>query len=273
MKKNIWINLGIGLAMAGWLAVAPGMAATTIEKEASLLFGDAPGTLVVYDSAADHSIVYGAQRSAERITSFSTFKIPNSLIALETGVVADTDQVIQVDPEQYPPQPDWPEAWKGKHNLRTAFRFSVVPVYRAIAKRIGAKRMKDYLRKFAYGNMDDSSGLDQFWLNGSLKISAMEQIAFLKKFHEQKLPVRPETVRAVKEIMIQETTPAYTLSAKTGGGMLDHGRALGWYVGYVERGPAVYYFALNMEGRELVAVQKERVAIVKKVLGELKLID
>nr|WP_295436733.1 penicillin-binding transpeptidase domain-containing protein [uncultured Thiodictyon sp.] len=46
--------------------------------------------------------------------------------------------------------------------------------------------------------------------------------------------------------MLVETTPTYSIRAKTGW----TGRAqpsIGWYVGYVERGDAVWFFATNLD--------------------------
>jgi beta-lactamase class D len=133
--------------------------------------------------------------------------------------------------------------------------------------------MSEFVKKFNYGNMDISSGVDSFWLGGSIAISAMEQVDFLKKFFDNKLGVKESTTKLVKEILIQEKGDGYTLSAKTGGGggflKNDTSRALGWYVGYVEKGDRVNFFALNIEGKSTAAIKNVRVEITKAVLKEL----
>ena len=106
----------------------------------------------------------------------STFKIPHALIALETGVVADVDkEVIRWDGVVREI-----EEWNRDHTLRTAMRYSVVPVFQQIANRIGAERMKQFVDAFDYGNRDIGGALDRFWLDGALRISALEQIEFLQ---------------------------------------------------------------------------------------------
>ncbi len=50
----------------------------------------------------------------------------------------------------------------------------MVAIYRHMATNIGKEKMQSYLSQFSYGNQDISSGIDNFWLNGSLQISALE---------------------------------------------------------------------------------------------------
>ena len=106
--------------------------------------------------------------------------------------------------------------------LRTrcsALQYSVVWYDRALAKRVGRQRMKHYVTTFGYGNQGISSGLHSpqliraFWLNSSLRISADEQIEFLKRFYASQLPVAKRTTAIVKDILVLEKTPRYTLSA------------------------------------------------------------
>ena len=238
-------------------------------------FQNFEGTIVVYDQNTDSSMIFNQDRAKIRFSPFSTFKIPNSIIALETGIVTDVDQFIKWDGQKYPAQDWWPAAWNGEHNLRSGIKYSVVPLYRHIASQIGEERMKHYVDEFDYGNRDISSGIDNFWLNGSLAISALEQIDFLRKFYPGRLNVSPKTVSAVKSILIQEKTGTYTFSAKTGGGYLDkeQTRALGWLVGYVEKDENVYYFALNIEGRSFDEIREPRIVITKNILKDLGIIQ
>ena len=117
------------------------------------------GTFVGY-KVDDYLIVASDKvRSGEAKLPASTFKIPNSVIALETGVVADPDKDIF----------KWDgvtrsiEAWNKDHTLRSAIAVSAVPVYQEIARRIGAERMQKYLDLLDYGNRDIGDGIDQFW--------------------------------------------------------------------------------------------------------------
>src|SRR5215475_2228442 len=190
-------------------------------QELSSLFKGIKGAFVLYDLKSNRYVRYNEQRCQARFSPKSTFKIPNSLIGLETGVIRDAEFVIQWDREKYPPQPNWtPDQlvnWGKDQTLRSAIKYSVVWYYRELALRVGEQQMKKYVTAFDYGNKDVSGGVDNFWLNNRLKISANEQVEFLKAFYSGRLPVSQRSTEIVKDILVFEKTPAYTLSAKTGG--------------------------------------------------------
>jgi beta-lactamase class D len=117
------------------------------------------------------------RRAKERFLPASTFKIFNSLAALESGVIKDQDEIIKWDSI-----PRGWEKWDMDHNLRSAIKYSAVWFYQELARRIGEEKMRSYINKTGYGNKNIEGGIDLFWLQGELKISAMEQIEFLKKF-------------------------------------------------------------------------------------------
>ena len=124
------------------------------------------GTFVGYKVDDYLVIASDRNRSGEPRLPASTFKIPNSLIALETGVVGDPDQ----DVFKWDGVVRAIEAWNRDHTLRSAIGASAVPVYQEIARRIGAERMQKYLDLFEYGNRDIGGGIDQFWLTGDLRM-------------------------------------------------------------------------------------------------------
>jgi len=250
-------------------------ASQTLERNFEKQFGKYVGTIVVYNQASDQYIVHNGRRAGTRFPPFSTFKILNSIIALETGTILDVDSLYQWDTTRYPAEDWWPQTWNRKHNMRSAIEFSVVPFYRNIAYTIGSERMKAYLDKFGYGNLDNTSGIDDFWLGGSLKISAMEQVNFLRKFYGENLAVKKKTTLAVKNILIRERKQSYVLSAKTGAGTCDtttH-KVLGWYVGYIEKGSNLFFFALNIDGERIPDMLNTSIDIAKAVLKELGIVD
>ena len=129
--------------------------------------------------------------------------------------------------------------------------------------------MQKYVAAFNYGNKTISGGIDNFWLNNSLKISADEQIDFLKAFYTRKLPVSKRSIDIVKSILVLEEAPAYKLSGKTGGGPIADATYIGWFVGYLETKGDVYFFALNLEGPDFPSIRDRRVLITKQILSEL----
>lgn len=245
-------------------------------QDLSPLFRNTDGAIVLYDSNNSRYIRHNEARCRQRFSPYSTFKIPNALIGLETGVIRDADFRIVWDKRKYPPQPFGAfDQWKRDHTLRTAMKYSVVWYYRELARMVGARRMKEYVTKFGYGNMDTSGGVaganlfDAFWLNSTLQISADEQIEFLKRFYAGRLPISKRSLEIVKEILVLEETPAYKLSGKTGGGSAGNGKALGWFVGYVETGRDVYFFATNIEGESFAAIRDKRIDLTKQILTTL----
>jgi len=230
------------------------------------------GAFVLYDLKRGRYVRYNEARCRERFSPFSTFKIPNSLIGLDSGVISDAEFVIRWDEKKYPAfeRDTLPfSAWWQDQTLRTAFKRSVVWYYRELALRVGEKRMKEYVGKIGYGNGDASGPLNGFWLRNSLKVSADEQVDFLRRFYKEELPVSKRSVGIVKEIMTLEETPDYRLSGKTGGGPLGENRFLGWFVGYVETKDNTYLFATEIEGPTYLSIRDERIALTKRILAGL----
>ncbi|QFT54786.1 class D beta-lactamase [Microbulbifer sp. THAF38] len=218
---------------------------------------------------ASYSVV-NESRADVRLTPFSTFKVPNTLIALDAGVVRSLVQELTYDHLKYPAQRWWPSIWYDKPlPIRAAFQNSAVPIYRQLAIQVGEERMSQYLTKFNYGNKDISSGLDKFWLNGSLKISAKEQVDFLQKLFSGSLPVSEETLSLFKAVMLVEETDSYKLYAKTGGGQISDNFALGWYVGVVETENNMYFFAANIDGKSFAEIQTKRIRFARQHLSRL----
>jgi len=215
------------------------------------------------------------KRANTALSPFSTFKVANSLIALDSGVITSTQQTLTFNKEKYPVQAWWPPVWKlPSYNLTTAFKYSMVPVYRQMATDIGQEKMQQYLTQFDYGNEDISSGLDDFWLNGSIKISAVEQVDFLQKLYRNQLKVKATSIDTLKEVMLVTSTNEYQLYAKTGAGWIKNNNGskikksmLGWYIGFVENSQGVHYFAFNFTRDTYPEMKANR---VKMAMNHLK---
>jgi beta-lactamase class D OXA-50 len=221
------------------------------------------GTFVLLDASNDEAFVSNRARAEERFIPASTFKIANSLIGLDAGAVKNVDEVL---PYGGKPQPF--KAWEKDMGLRDAIKVSNVAVYQELARRIGIERMREGVRKLGYGNMEIGHVVDQFWLRGPLKISAVEQAEFLKRLTSGKVPVKADAIRAVREITLLEKTESYELHGKTG--WLFQQR-LGWWVGWIERDAKVYPFALNIDLKSDADAEK-RVPLGReclKALGKL----
>lgn len=200
------------------------------------------GSILIFDPQTNNYYSNDFNRCSTGFIPASTFKIPNSIIALETGVAKDDSTVYKWDgKKKFLPQ------WEQDLILKDAFHLSCVPCYQQIAREIGTERMNEYLKKFDYGNMIvDSSKIDSFWLEGDSKISQMQQIVFLKKLYTSELPISDRTSEIMKRIMILDENESYKLSGKTGWAVRGENN-LGWFVGYVETRKGIFYFATNVE--------------------------
>ncbi|MDT4895472.1 MAG: hypothetical protein QOH25_549 [Acidobacteriota bacterium] len=90
------------------LMIVAGYASVTASaQDLSPFFKDTNGAFVLYDLKHDRYIRYNEPRCRARFSPKSTFKIPNSLIGLETGVIQDANFVIAWNRQKYPPQDNW----------------------------------------------------------------------------------------------------------------------------------------------------------------------
>ena len=205
------------------------------------------GTFVGYKTDDYLLIASDKERSGQAMLPASTFKIPNSLIALETGVVGDPDK----DVFKWDGVVRSIEGWNRDHTLRSAIAASAVPVYQEIARRIGAERMQKYVDLLEYGNRDIGGGIDQFWLTGNLRIDPVQQVDFVDRLRRGVLPVSKRNQELVRDILPVTKSGDSIIRAKTGLLGAEVGKpSLGWVVGWAEKGSAQTVFALNMDCRE-----------------------
>lgn len=243
------------LAASGLLASLAASATEIVERpDLARHFASSgvQGTFVLLDLAADQVSVHNAARAQQRFVPASTFKILNSLIALETGAVKDENEVLP-----YGGKPQRFRQWEKDMGMREAIRISNVPVYQEIARRIGPERMSRFVKLAAYGNADIGKVIDRFWLDGPLAISAVEQAKFVSRLARRELPFSARSQAIVRDILRQEETVTHTMFSKTGWAFAGESASapasgikpaeLGWLVGWVERNGKVYAFAMNID--------------------------
>jgi beta-lactamase class D len=238
-------------------------------QDLSKHFQGIDGTFVLLDGQTGAFTRWNATRADQRFAPCSTFKIPNTAILLETGAAPDPEFVVTYDPALKASR----EAWRHDHTLRSAYRDSVLWYYHALAKKAGLPAEARLVKQFGYGNADTSGGVDgarPFWIDGSLRISANEQVAFLKRLHDGRLGLSARTDSLTKAIMIADQTPSGTLRAKTGACQPEGDRQVTvWYVGYVEKPAGVWYFALEMGDTDFGTVFDQRVTKGRAILADL----
>ena len=199
-------------------------------------------------------IEVGPEQCSQMLSPCSTFKVPNALIGLQTGVVTGPDDLKRWDGKQRPRKVS-----NQDHTLASAINQSIVWYFQALARDVGGERMSAWLEKLEYGNQDISGGIDNFWLASSLKIDAYGQLELIKSLWHSTLPFDPDKQAQVRDMLILESDLDGTLHGKTGGcpgGLEKNPEDHGWFIGWVDwnearrQDPYVSYFAINITGNE-----------------------
>lgn len=195
-----------------------------------------------------------------RVYPMSTFKLPLAMMGYDAGILKDENT----------PRWDYQAKFGGPERVKKAFdptgweKESIVWYSQEITRRLGEERFGDYVRHFAYGNKDvsggpgGSNGLTESWLMSSLAISPDEQVDFLRRFLDGKLPVS-DYARAMTQAITPrfEAAGGWVIHGKTGSGRMrdangtrDTNRPIGWFVGWAERqGRKVVFARLHVANR------------------------
>lgn len=228
------------------------------------------GAILIYDFEADRYYSNNFEWTKKGNLPASTFKIANSIIALETGIVENDSTLFKWNGEKRRLR-----NWEQDLIFRDAFHLSCVPCYQEIARKIGVKKMSDYLDKLDYGTMKvDSTNIDTFWLEGDSKINQFQQIDFLNRFYQSELPISERTEVIIKRMMTIEENDEYKLSGKTGWS-IRNGNNNGWFVGYIESQSKTYFFATNVEPKEQFEMDMFpmiRKDVTHKAFGQMEII-
>lgn len=227
------------------------------------------GSILIFDGDKNqyYSNDYAWSQTAK--IPASTFKITNSLIALETGVIKNENSMIFWDKTERSVK-----VWNQDMNFKEAFHKSCLPCYQQIARKIGVDSMKFYLNKLQYPAMTlDDSSLDIFWLDHPNQITQFQQINFLKRLHQSGLDISERTERIFKNMSLVDSMSNSTIEfrAKTGWTYMDDYNN-GWYVGYLIKNQNPIFFATNVEPSEAFEMKhfsKSRISLTHIALRQL----
>jgi beta-lactamase class D len=219
------------------------------------------GTLVISSLNNKIHYSYNDTRAHKRFSPASTFKIPHTLIVLNENIVNSQDDIIKWDKVKRAY-----DVWNQDQTLKSAFLVSCVWCYQKFSTHLSKEKYLEYLKRFNYGNVTIGPNISKFWLDGSLRISAYEQIDFLKKLHNNNLLADEKSMLMVKNILVEEENEEYSLRAKSG-----WDGEIGWYVGYITTKTENYFFAMNGNiKKEQLHLRKEIVVNALKVKKIIK---
>lgn len=205
---------------------------------------DVEGSFLVLDATANRFTAYNLPRCRQGFLPASTFKIPNTLIGLETGVLRDTSDLCHWDGLVR-----GRAEWNQDMTYAQALRRSCVPCYQQLARRLGVAQYQQWLPRLRFGHPTVSPAtLANFWLTGTSRITAFEEVDFLQRLQANQLPLSVRSQELTKGVLVVKRGPGWVLRAK-GGWSEAPGYNNGWWVGWVEQAGRAYFFALNMEPR------------------------
>lgn len=224
------------------------------------------GTIALFDTSTSELVCSDLERCSHAQRPASTFKIPHTLIGLETGALSSAESPLPWDGAE-----TGVTDWNQDHTLRSAFRTSCVPCYQQVARIVGESSMQNWLLHLGYGNHLHTGGIDQFWLSGDLRITALEQIDFLWRLDAAELPVHESSRAILEDILLEEEGDDFVLRAKTG--LSKKESPIGWYVGWVELKKRRVYFATLLEDNpaelDLVPLRRSVTLRVLRAIGVL----
>lgn len=263
IRKGNILRAFIGITL--WLIVCSVYADALADSISEDFRGKAvDGTLLVVSAEGDLLYIHNPERAAVRFSPASTFKVLNTLIALDVGVVSDRHtQFVWDGVDRGSP------TWNRDQTLESAFKVSCVWCYQEIARQVGRDRYAAELHSVDYGNQQIGPAVARFWLDGSLAVSGHEQIEFLRRLYARELPYQERHIAELIEIMQEERTTDYTLYAKSGWTGPELG--VGWYIGFVETEQGTALFAMNMR-MDRIDQAPLRKSLVLSALRQLELV-
>jgi beta-lactamase class D len=236
------------------------------------VFKENTGTFVLYDLRNNKFQVYNSDRAKMEFAVHSTSKIFWSIIGLEEKLINSENDLIRWDSIKYPYQDWWPVGWDKDQNIITALNKSVNWYYFELLTLMTPEVIEKYMNKLDYKKGFEIEKVQYFGLTYLIKMSAFEQIDFLKRFYSDDFKMSEKNKALIKLGLLYQKTDQYTIYAKTGLGPIENDNTIGWFIGYVEKDNNVYFFALNVEDPDELKVGKLRKDLSMRILKLLGVI-
>jgi beta-lactamase class D len=265
------VSVAILASLAGCAQTGDGREFPIPEKRVQEAFADRAGGLVVVDCLSGNVSRFHPEVCSSKYPPCSTFKIWNTLIGLECGLLSSADDAFY----KWDGKARFIPEWNKDLALKQAFQVSCVPAFQELARNIGPNKMRLWIDKIGYGDRNISAGIDVFWLPApgrrTLLISPDEQAGLMCTLASGRLPVSDKSQAVLKGIMAIRKTDRGTLYGKTGTGHDDAGQCdIGWFVGYVDSSGRKYAFACIAKGENTTG--KNARAIVETILMKQRLL-
>ncbi|ULQ56195.1 class D beta-lactamase [Flavihumibacter rivuli] len=261
--------IGLSIVLLGLTACSPNNVKEDKSLEQFFTDNKVTGVFGLFDNGQGNFTISDKKRFRDSAyLPASTFKIVNSLIGIETGRVKDDSTVIPWDGKVRSI-----ENWNQDLSMYRAFRYSAVPWFQELARRIGKDTMQRWLDTLGYASRYGRATInkiDTFWLDNSIKITPDEQLGLVKKLYFDQLPFQRRTHEIVRRMMLFEDNANYKLSYKTGWGKNERAENTAWIIGWIEENKHPYFFVLQVSSKDPDAkMDVIRMNILKGILKQM----
>ena len=211
-----------------------------------------PSCTLVAD-AESGAVIHQSGPCDERNSPASTFKVALAVAGYQSGILLDAHTPQWPYRSKYK---SWDAEWKKRPTDPASWlKDSVVWYSRLLVQHMGHARLQAAVDGYDYGNRDISGTPDfhevlpePVWVDNSLQISPVEQVAFLRKIVNRQLPlVSAQTYDKVNEAMPVFETGGWKVLGKTGTGFqpgpTKARKQYGWFVGWAAKGKRSIVFA------------------------------
>jgi len=168
----------------------------------------------------------------------SSFFILPTLIALDKGII--------------------------NHNQASWMSMDSTAYYQNIITQLGRQDILKIIDSIKYGKGVVSANMNEFWKDGSLKITADEQLGLIKRAYFKELPFQKRSQEIFKKMMVKEENSNYKLSYLHATDSLTNNS---WVLGFEEENTHIYFFVLHTTAKTATA-SNNTVVLLKKILLE-----
>lgn len=189
------------------------------------------GCFALLNNQMGNITVYNMGLDTLRLSPGTSFKIPETLIGIQTGKITNENTRLFGD-----------SANTNNPTLKEAFAGSSVSFYRELEKQIGNDTLQFWIDSLGYGNKKLGENADSSWPPQTLKISPDEQLGMMSKLYFDQLPFQKYAQEMVTSLMTEESDSLYKLNYTTASGIDSANRTTGWALGWIEENRHIYFF-------------------------------
>lgn len=233
-----------------------------IEQKSDPLFDkNENNSLVIYDEAGERYLTYNESGAHKRYSPDSTYKIWSAIFALDENKIDTNNTLRSWDGTKYPIAD-----WNQDQDLQKALMNSTNWYFQQLDSEMGKTRLKEKFHSINYGNMNLLGGIDNYWLESSLKISPFEQVELYQKLFNGELHFSSKDTALVKASLRLQAQSNASLYGKTGTGKSTF-LTTGWFIGSIETTKGNYYFACHLQGEGATGTKaaEKTLSILKKL--------